>query len=137
MKRAFAVLVLAGCGDDDSSAAADSDPAAVIAAYEAAFNAHDLDEVVAVFATDAVISVDLTRYPFREYYDLDWVVVEDPSGLSEVEATHPRTWVLYTFPVRLAATYPDLWNKLQEEYRTATVIPGTVGGGDIVIMVKP
>ena len=49
-----AVLVLAGCGDDDSSAAAASDPAAVIAAYEAAFNAHDLDAVVAVFATDAV-----------------------------------------------------------------------------------
>ena len=46
-------------------------------------------------------------------------------------------WVLYTFPVRLAATYPDLWGKLQAEYRTATVVPGTVGGGDIVIMVNP
>jgi len=86
---------------------------------------------------DAVISVDLTRYPFREYYGLDWVVVDSPAALSEIEATHPRTWVLYTFPVRLSATYPDLWDKLQAEYRTATVFPGTVGGGDIVIMVKP
>lgn len=88
-------------------------------------------------AADAVISVDLTRYPLREYFDLDWTVVDSPVGLADIEATHPRTWVLYTFPVRLAATYPDLWDKLQAEYRTATVVPGTVGGGDIVIMVKP
>ena len=88
-------------------------------------------------AADAVISVDLTRYPFREYFGLDWVVVDSPEGLAEIEATHPRTWVLYTFPVRLAAVFPDLWDKLQTEYRTATVIPGTVGGGEIVIMVKP
>lgn len=86
---------------------------------------------------DAVINVDLTRYPFGEYFDLDWIVVDSPAGLSDIEATHPRTWVLYTFPVRLAATYPDLWEKLQAEYRTATIVPGTVGGGDIVIMVKP
>lgn len=51
----IAVFVLAGCGDDDSGAAADSDPAAVIVAYEAAVNAHDLDAIVAVFATDAVV----------------------------------------------------------------------------------
>ena len=51
----LAVLVLAGCSDDDSDDATDSDPAAVIVAYEDAVNAHDLDAIVAVFATDAVI----------------------------------------------------------------------------------
>ena len=65
------------------------------------------------------------------------MVVDSPAVLSDIEATDPRTWVLYTFPVRLSATYLDLWDKLQAEYRTATVVPGTVGGGDIVIMVKP
>ena len=86
---------------------------------------------------DAVISVDLTSYPLRKYFELDWVTVDSPTSLSEIETAHPRTWVLYTFPVRLAAAYPDLWDKLQAEYTTARVIPGSVGGGDIVIMVKP
>lgn len=86
---------------------------------------------------DAVISLDLTRYPFHEYLELEWQVVDSPVGLSAVEAAHPRTWVLYTFPVRLEATFPELWDKLQNEYRIASVVPGTVGGGDIIILVKP
>ena len=43
-----AVLVLAGCSDDDSDDATDSDPAAVLAAYEETRNAGDVDAVMAL-----------------------------------------------------------------------------------------
>ncbi len=50
-----AVLVLAGCSDDDSGDATDSDPAAVLAAYKEARNAGDVDAVMAFYAEDAVV----------------------------------------------------------------------------------
>ena len=50
-----AVLVLAGCSDDDSGDATDSDPAAVLAAYEETRNSEDVDAVMGFYADDAVV----------------------------------------------------------------------------------
>ncbi len=53
-----AVLVFAGCSDDDSGDATDSDPAAVLAAYEEARNSGDVDAVMGFYAEDAVVEND-------------------------------------------------------------------------------
>ena len=48
-------LVLAACSDDDGSGSSGaSDPAEVVEAYVAAYNAQDIDRVMAFFAEDAV-----------------------------------------------------------------------------------
>ncbi len=83
---------------------------------------------------DAVVTVDLTTYPLTRYYGRDWTPVEDLDALTAVEATHPGTWVLTTFPVRLAAAYPDVWHRLQSAYTPAASFPGTVGDGTIVVL---
>jgi hypothetical protein len=57
--------------------------------------------------------------------------------LARIERAHARTWILYTFPTRLAAIQPELWKRLQTEYRPAAEFWGTVGGGNIVVKVKP
>ncbi len=85
---------------------------------------------------DAVVTVDLTRYPYREYDRRPWTEVDSIAGLLAVEAGHRRTWVLYTFPIRLQAVAPELWQRLQTHYRKAAVFPGTVGGGAVVVMVS-
>jgi hypothetical protein len=54
----LAVLVLAGCSDDDSGDAAGSDPAAVLAAYQETRNSGDVDAVMAFYAEDAVVEND-------------------------------------------------------------------------------
>jgi hypothetical protein len=87
-------------------------------------------------AGDAVVVVDLTSYPYRQYLQEPWNQVEDVNSLVAIEQSHPHTWVLYTFPIRLAAAYPDIWSRLQTDYTTAAVFPGTVGGGAIVVMVS-
>ncbi len=51
-----AVLVLAGCSDDDSGDAAGSDPASVLAAYQEARNSSDTDALMALYGDDAVIT---------------------------------------------------------------------------------
>jgi hypothetical protein len=85
---------------------------------------------------DAAVVVDLTDYPYRRYYGRPWAAVTAAAELEAVEQRHARTWVLYTFPVRLAAVHPDLWARLTQRYQRVAVFPGTVGGGDIVIMVN-
>ena len=85
---------------------------------------------------DAVVVVDLTEYPYRTYLQEPWSAVEDVTTLMEIERQHARTWVLYTFPIRLAMAHPDIWSRLQETYEMKAVFPGTVGGGAIVVMVN-
>lgn len=111
-----ALLVLAGCGDDDSSAAADPDPAAVISAYETAFNAHDLDAVVAVFATDAVIighprrandveGTDTIRTIHQELFDL--AAAENAYEFVDIEVNGNTVTFDSTFTNDAGACFPS------------------------------
>lgn len=85
-------------------------------------------------AADGVATVDLTSYPLTRYYARDWAQVERLEELQAVERAHPRTWLLYTFPVRLAAAYPEIWTHLQANYDSVATFPGTVGGGAIIVL---
>ena len=51
-----AILVLAGCGDDDSDDVSDSEPAEVIEDYQIAYNDSDIDAVMVFFSEDSVLS---------------------------------------------------------------------------------
>lgn len=86
---------------------------------------------------DAVITVDMTVIPYYWYNRLPWDSVANGAELEAVESRHDRTWVLYQFPVRLAAVQPTTWARLQERYRQAAEFPGTLGGGSIFVMVNP
>jgi len=85
---------------------------------------------------DAVVTVDLTIFPYERYVQCPCTAVQGLEALEVVEQAHPRTWVLTTFPVRLASVEPAIWERLQTQYDTAAVYPGTVGGGAIVVMVR-
>jgi 4-amino-4-deoxy-L-arabinose transferase-like glycosyltransferase len=86
--------------------------------------------------TDAVVTVDLARYPFDEYLNTGWLTAASETELERIEASHGRTWVLYTFPARLSALQPGLWQRLQRDYSTAAEFAGTVGGGAIIVKVR-
>ena len=86
---------------------------------------------------DAVVTLDLTVMPYREWLGKDWEVVNDAGALEAIERAHRRTWLLYTFPVRLEVVQPGIWKRLADRYRRAAEFPGTVGGGTIVVMVTP
>jgi mannosyltransferase len=83
---------------------------------------------------DAIVTVDLTRFPYRDYYGETYRAVESLPELEAIEASHRRTWVLYTFPIRLAVVQPGIWSRLQQQYTAAARFPGTIGGGAIVVM---
>jgi hypothetical protein len=86
---------------------------------------------------DAVVTVDLTVMPYREWLGKDWEVVTETGGLTAIERAHRRTWLLYTFPLRLQVVQPGIWQRLSDRYRRAGEFPGTLGGGAVVVMVTP
>ena len=88
-------------------------------------------------AGDAVVTIDMSRYAYQSYVAPGFLGVTTAEELARIERAHARTWILYTFPTRLAAIQPELWKRLQTEYRPAAEFWGTVGGGNIVVKVKP
>jgi len=44
--------------------------------------------------------------------------------------------MVLTFPVRIETGEPSLWARLSDSYRTVARFPGTVGGGDLYVMVS-
>jgi hypothetical protein len=83
---------------------------------------------------DAVVLTDLTQYPIQQWLQRDWPAAKDAAELQALESPQGRTWVLYTFPVRFTATFPALWARITQRYHQVHVVPGTVGGGEIVIV---
>jgi hypothetical protein len=86
-------------------------------------------------ATDAVATLDMTVMPYAELHRTSWTPVATLAELEELEAAHPRTWIVYTSPTRLASAYPAIWRHVQERYRQVAVFPGTLGGGEIYVAV--
>jgi 4-amino-4-deoxy-L-arabinose transferase-like glycosyltransferase len=83
---------------------------------------------------DAVVTVDLTTDPYRRYYDRSWPEVATADSLERIERAHPRTWLLFTFPIRLPAVAPGIRERLAAAYDTVARFPGTVGDGTIFLM---
>jgi uncharacterized membrane protein len=85
---------------------------------------------------DAVVTVDMTAVPFIDNYRRPWLLAVSREQLASIEAAHARTFVLLTFPVRVAAINPDLWAHVQRNYTKAAEFPGTVAGGEIIVMMR-
>ena len=85
---------------------------------------------------DAVVCSSTTHTGLHTYLGMDCYRVLSIPELNELEKVHSRTWLLYSFPIFLEGKSPDLWMKVQNEYSPVTQIRGTVGGGDIIIMLK-
>lgn len=83
---------------------------------------------------DAVAALDLTSLPLREYLGYDWRAPASDRELVRLEGEHRTTWLVYTFPTRVAGVYPEIWRRVQEEYERVAAFPGTVRGGAVVIV---
>ncbi|MGH7474837.1 MAG: glycosyltransferase family 39 protein [Longimicrobiales bacterium] len=86
---------------------------------------------------DAVVTIDMSAVPYAPYAGSGWTEVRTARQLQAIERSHSRTWLVYTFAARLAALQPEIWQRVQTEYRTAAEFPGTVSGGTIVVKVHP
>jgi hypothetical protein len=71
-----------------------------------------------------------TSEVFQRYLRVSWDTVSSSTMLNDLRAAGP-VWVVYTFPRYID---PALVDQLQAECPMQIVFPGTVGGGDIVVV---
>lgn len=85
---------------------------------------------------DAVVVTDLTTLPYARYHASHWTSVGSVAALDSVRARHTRTWVVTTFPIHLADMLPEVVDRLKTEFDTVRVFPGTLGGGEVTVLVS-
>lgn len=88
-------------------------------------------------AGDAVAALDMSGFVYTKYLPRAATLVDSGDALRALEAAHRRTWVIYTFPQRLSAVQPEIWRRLERDYRPAAEFPGTVNEGTVYVVVKP
>jgi 4-amino-4-deoxy-L-arabinose transferase-like glycosyltransferase len=85
---------------------------------------------------DAIVTVDMTVMPYAEFFNMPWSAVDNVDALAAIEADHPRTWLVFCTPTRLAAAQPAMWERLQREYRVIETFWGTLGGSEVVVAMR-
>jgi hypothetical protein len=85
---------------------------------------------------DAVVMLDLVRFPYERYLEPGWLTADSAAELEAIERGHRRTFVVYIFPTRLSALQPEVWSRIRRLYTEAAEFPGTLGGGEITVMVR-
>jgi hypothetical protein len=88
-------------------------------------------------AGDGVAAAGLAAFAYESWLHAPVTVVDNVATLEAFEAGHARTWLLYAFPVHFEALHPDVWARVQREYRAVATFPGTVAGGTVHVMSRP
>ena len=87
-------------------------------------------------ADDTVITLGIADFPFNKYYRKDWENVETLAEFEQLRATTKRTWLVYTLPVQAQSAYPDILQRLDEDYIIVDTFYGTLNGGEVVVCLE-
>ncbi len=82
---------------------------------------------------DAVVTVGLAIYPYREFYDVEWRAVETVEELEEVSSNANRTWVVSTLEPVLESVSPEILDSLRRDFVVVEGFPGTLRGGTVFV----
>jgi mannosyltransferase len=82
---------------------------------------------------DAIVTVGLASFPYKEMYKLDWDVVETMDQLNAVRSRSGRTWVLYTLRPVLESTHPEIASALESDFHLVKRFPGTLQEGTVFV----
>ena len=72
--------------------------------------------------------------PFREYLERDWKRIDVDDELQVLREDGQDVWVLYTFPIYLENSAPDLMARIRSECAHARDFHGTVEGAFATIV---
>lgn len=82
---------------------------------------------------DKVVVVGLAAHAYSKYYAPQWPVANTAQELAALRPDRARVFLVYTLPIELKATHPDLWRRVEAEFETLKVFPGTLGGGEVYV----
>jgi mannosyltransferase len=85
---------------------------------------------------DAVVTVGLTSFPYKDFYKTDWQEVKAIGDLSSIRFRAKRTWLLYTLPLHLKTEYPEIMTSINNDFKLVKQFHGTLNGGTIFVCVS-
>ncbi len=85
---------------------------------------------------DAVVAAGLASFAYEKWLGTDVTPVADVGQLERIERENGRVWLLYTMPEHLAGHSPDVWSRIESDYREVLAFPGTVAGGTVHLMTR-
>jgi uncharacterized membrane protein len=83
---------------------------------------------------DAVVTLLMSDLPYRDHPERFSILTDDVDALDCLGHRYRRVWVIRSFPTRVAAAQPRIWERLQLDYREVAEFPGSVRDGDIVVL---
>ncbi|MEZ4218140.1 MAG: glycosyltransferase family 39 protein [Myxococcota bacterium] len=87
---------------------------------------------------DAVVAAGLAAYSYASLYAPDLREIDDAATLealrSERAAGGGRVWVIYSFPLHLRSTAPELYAALERDFEPIRTFRGTLGDGDVHVL---
>jgi hypothetical protein len=82
---------------------------------------------------DAIVTVGVATFPYKELYRLDWQEAKDAGALNTIRSRASRTWVIYTLRPVLDSMNPDIAVMLDKEFTIARKFGGTLQAGTVVV----
>lgn len=85
---------------------------------------------------DVIAVIGISDLPYNRYFGKGWTRIDTVPDLEALLATGKRVWVLYTLPVQVRASAPELLARLEKGFTRAETFWGSLGGGEIVVSVS-
>ncbi len=82
---------------------------------------------------DAIVTVSLATFPYKNFYMMDWEAVETLEALNAIRSRAKRTWLLYTFPPVVQTLYPEIMASIKRDFDVVKEFYGSLGGGTIFV----
>jgi mannosyltransferase len=79
---------------------------------------------------EPIATAGLATYPYAHYYGRQWTALDRAEDLQRLRTTNDRVWVVYSFPEYMDRS---LVRELQDECPARQILPGTLGGGDVIV----
>jgi hypothetical protein len=82
---------------------------------------------------DTVVVAGVAKLPYHMYYQPDWASVESLAELQAARGTARRTWLLFTLPIEMQNTHPDILAMAEREFTLVAKFDGSLSGGTIYV----
>jgi hypothetical protein len=82
---------------------------------------------------DAIATVGVTTYAYKDLYRIGWESVETLADLNSLRSRSKRTWLLYTLPLHMDSVYPEIMSTVRRDFHIVKEFHGTLGGGAIIV----
>jgi len=81
---------------------------------------------------ETAMVVGVTVRPLQEYLGQPWPDVRSVEDLLSARR-QGAVWLVYSFPRYVASSYPGVWSLIESDSTLEARLPGTVGGGDVLV----